>query len=329
MNATAYITDSRVTEQLNTLIPCGFDPGNGFAKICLFGKVAKIPANFAYEEPQGQLSGKTLARTKAKAFSLIKKDQILWFGLDSLDNGTGKEIDQGKYNPDYLRDLFAASLVQWFKQHRESVTILEGHKLNIVASMPPELYQDRTRRNRAERVYREAFKHRIDWQVKNSLVDTFQLFTQFYQVVPETLTYMAVNQAKTDYTAVFDLGYGTLDIAIFKAGQQVPLLTKSLNNGLLHTFSSLDTLNVYQAELTILRSKDYNLLDGYFAEIKTIVQTITRKLPPDNTTVVGIGGGINLMSKRTRASFDRSFDNLTLKDEYVNVRANHTVAGGA
>lgn len=318
----------RKSPDFNNLIPVGFDPGNGFAKIALLGKVAKLPANFSYTQPDGELSAKTLARIKPKAFSIIADGRELWFGLDSLSNGNGRAIDQAKYHADYLRPLFAASLVQWFKQHRQSPDMLDGKRLNVVASMPPELYQDKATRTKTERAYAETFNHRIDWQVKNSQVDTFQLFTQFQQVTPETLTYMSVNLAKAGYTVVFDLGYGTLDIAIFAAGSDVPVMTKSLNKGLLHAFSSINALAVNQVELDILRSKSYDRLNDYFNEVRTIVQTVTRKLP-EPLKLVGIGGGVNLMSKAARDSFNLAFSGLIFKDEFTNARASERVARSA
>lgn len=310
------------------LLPVGFDPGNGFAKIALLGKVAKIPSNFATQQPSGALSNATMTIGRPKAFSIVADGRELWFGQDSLDNGTGREIDQAKYYDGYLRPLFAACLVQWLKQHRQSPDVLAGKRLNVVASMPPELYQDKATRTKVERAYSETFQHRIDWQVKNSLVDTFQLFTAFKKVTPETLTYLSMHVARSGYTVGFDFGYGTLDIAIFKDGVDVPVLTKSLNKGLLHAFTGIDALAANRVELDILRSKAYERLDSYFTEVRTIIQSITRQLP-EPLKIIGIGGGVNLMSKAAKDGFNRTFSGLVLRDEFTNARANEKVASRA
>lgn len=309
-----------------TLVAAGYEAGNGFSKLCIGGKVSKIPAGYALFEPQGAVSAKTGARVKAKAFHLQVGEKALWFGQDALGAGLVLEIDGHKYDPKHIRLLFAANVVKLAKQHKLDPAALGI--LRVVCSMPPEQYQDARLRAQAETAYKAAFTVKNPWYVRSNLFETFRLQTVFGGLEPEAASYVRVNQTKPGFTVICDLGYGTVDYCVFREGGTTPLVAKSQNNGLVQVYTKIDEVDQNQAELTVLREGDeQGYLLAYFNSIKNKLASVVRVLPQGGRiSVVVIGGGVKLMPQAVKQSWRAAFGGIVFKDEFTNVRSNWELA---
>ncbi len=312
--------------------PCGLDLGNGFVKICIDGKVSKIPAAYSLTKPDGAISGKTGTRLKAKTFNLTIEDSVLWFGLDVLGTATIRELDAAKYDPRHIRVLFAAVLVKWLKQHGVSSADLD--RLKITCSMPPQIYQDPQARAIAEKANRAAFTPRqAPWFVRGNHFDTFRLQTSYGNLIPEAISYMRTNgnTTTTGFTVLVDIGYGTVDYVIYSAQNLItPLIVNSQNNGLIQLFAEMNNVDFNRAELALLRHEEpLARVNVHLNQIKNKLTTITRTLAKrtDQVNIVFLGGGCKLMTKEFKANVKRTFGNVRFKDEFENVRNNYQLAG--
>ena len=307
--------------QVDNLIQTFFDLGNGQAKLVIEDKAAKIPSAYALEEPQGQLSTKTGARLKPKAFNATVGQQSYWFGQDVLNGDCFKGVGNAKLLPQYIHTIFTGALLAWCSQHKVNPKAAFDNKvLAISVLMPPELYQDASTRKAHQKAFGEAFKHRIGVHVQTDKHPTFQLMTRLERIAPETLIYYHALKVKAaKYIVVIDAGYGTLDIAIYRIGTDQPIATKSLNKGVLHGIKSDLSINALECEL--IAGKDLQRLDSYFNQVLLFVQQLTRSIDGPTTEYHLIGGAVNLMTNEAREMFKLGLNNLIFGDEYSNVRA--------
>ena len=306
--------------------PVGFDPGNRAGKLVVKGQKSKVNLFFAAKQPQGRLNDTTLKTTKAKAFWLQVGDIAGWVGEDALSQRGISELDEAKYTTEYLKSAFSASVVQWMISRKVSPETVEASRFNIVASMPPEKYQDGKIRAEAASAFSEAFAPDLNWHVKTDVFPTFRIYTCYKNLVPETLVTAKSVLKDGKITVVVDFGYGTLDLAVFNGRDEVPKITNSYNMGLFHAYSELSPLNINGVELDIWREKDWSRLDGYFSEAKRTIEAATRRIPNECLNVVIIGGGTKAMSPYAKKSYKKTWANVSYKDEFANALANYRVA---
>ncbi len=303
------------------LIPTGFDSGNGVVKLSIFyedsekGYVSKIPNWNIRIMPKGALT-KHNVHAKAIAFSLEYNGKIRYYGQDTLSVAGYQEIDDDKYKPDYIKQMFQACLLRWLTQHNIDHDWLKDKRLNIVSGMPPERYQDRMVRNKAFKAFSEAFNDKKPQYIKLLNSSSIVYFTAFQAITPETLSWRSVNTLKSGYTLLADLGFGTSDLCLFHSEQELPLSTKSINNGLLHSHNETNPTNPWLSELNTLRR--VNKPEGYANITKAKIRTVARQL--ELTQLVVFGGGVKLLDKLTVADLKTYANNLWIGDEFTNVR---------
>jgi hypothetical protein len=276
------------------LISAGLDLGNGWPKLVVNNKASKIP-NWSIENaPKGALNSKTMLTAKPMAFPLEIGGQVRWFGQDTLSLSGHQEIDQDKLKPEYIRTMFKAVLWRWLNQHRVEPEWLSGKRLNIVCGMPPELYQDRQARSKAEKVYRHVFNQNKPDYIKKPTEPAIAFFTAFGSLKPETLVWAAVNHLKPGYTLLIDLGYGTSDLCLLKKGYNGPVSTVTLNNGLLHSHHETNPIRPWEAELNVMRG----ILPINYANItKAKIRQVARQI--NLAQLVVFGGGARLLDTET------------------------------
>ncbi len=301
---------------------CGFDLGNGAAKISLDEKVASVISGYAKEMPLGELNNKSMLLSSPKAFGLEIDNENLYFGRDILSGQMVKYIDKRKYTkPQYLMLLFKAALYQWSKQPTTDINLLQENRLNIVAGIPPAAYQDRSYRLMVEKAYKGIFDHNKPNYIKPVGRPAIPFFTSFGGVKPETLSlYLALRKLKTGYTIVIDMGYGTFDYALFNSEKIDPEATKTVKNGLLHAYGEMNPTNSYSSELDTLRgiaipAMYLNKIELKIFEVLRVVQNFNQPIHLDL-----IGGGVKLLSADTIKDFKSEVASLWLGDSYTNAR---------
>ncbi len=300
---------------MNNLISCGLDIGNGFLKICLNGKVSKIPNWSILNRPKGQLT-KTNTEAKPVAFSLEINGELCWFGQDTLSQAGYQEIDSDKYKPKYIQTLFKAVLYRWIIQHHIEPEWLADKRLNIICGMPPEQYQDKLAQNKALKAYQDVFNPSKTDYIKIPSQPAIPFFTKFGGLTPETIAWRSVNTLKTGYTLVVDLGYGTSDICLFSSHHTLPVSTISLNNGLLHSHNKTNPTMPWLAELDTMRKVANSEL--YSNEAKRKIRHVARQL--SLAQLVIFGGGIRLFSPEDLKDLKSYATNYWQGDEFTNVR---------
>jgi len=299
-------------------VACGLDLGNGWPKIVLDNKASKIPNWSTGNEPKGQLNAKTMIAAKPIAFPLEIDNVVRWFGQDTLSLPGYQEIDQDKLKPDYIRMMFKAVLYRWLDQHRINSEWLADKRLNVVCGMPPELYQDRQARNKAERVYRHVFDEKRPQYIKVPDKPTIAYFSAFSGLKPETLVWRAVNKQKLGFTLLVDLGYGTSDFCLLDKDTELPIKTVSLNNGLLHSHNENNPITPWLAELETMRGNE----PANYANItKSKIRQVARQIKLAQLVV--FGGGVHLLDSETLKDLKSYASMVSLGrgyDEFSNAR---------
>ena len=314
---------------MSLIVPAGFDLGNTFTKIFINGKAAKVPSRYAFEKPVGEISATTGQELKTKAFRLVFNDKSLWFGQDVLGTGAIQKLDMAKYDADHISILVRAVLYQWSKQYKVDLASLG--KLNVVASMPPGLFQKPDLNKKAKSAFQKAFNRgQSHVKIRDGRLTT-QIVTQFGGLTREAVAWGQAIPRKGEMVLTVDLGGGTNDYALFN-GSTEPLKTWTDNAGLLHAYSQIDPVNPGQAELKILRDKKnthtpHQLLT-YFNEVERRIQLINLRLPKPVNRIYLIGGGAALMSKAIKDTFTPLAAKVVIKNEYANAEANWRHAGG-
>lgn len=312
---------------VNNSEPVGFDFGNSICKVCIRGKVAKIPAAYAIKEPQGQILPSGF-EAKVNAFSLLFDKTKLWFGQDVLSGPVIQELDETKYDKFYISVLFRAVLYEW--SHRHKIDLNSLGKMNIVTSMPPGVYQDRLLHKQAELAYKKAFNR---GQSHMKILDgkhVAQIITHFGGMERESVGAYSKSIGQGLFTLVIDLGSGTNDYSLFN-GSDKPIYTATDNSGFLHTYAEMNPTRPSLAELIVLRDKknppqEINL---HFNAIKKKIVMLKRTLKAPIGKIIVIGGGATLMkqSPTIKAEFSQLAP-LSIRDEYENARSNWRAAGG-
>ncbi|MCP4083185.1 MAG: hypothetical protein GY743_23430 [Planctomycetaceae bacterium] len=306
----------------------GLDFGNNAVKVCIEGLVAKVLSRIAFEKPHGQISDKTGLELKAKAFSLQFGDKEFWFGPDTLSGPAIQKLDMAKYDPDHISVLTRAALYQWSKQHKRDLATLG--KLNIVASMPPGLYQDPAANKAAVAAFRKAFNRGQSHVKIRDGKSAVQIVTQFGGLQREAVAWGQSIPRKGELVLTVDLGGGTVDYALFN-GSTEPLRVKTDQNGLLHAYTSIDPIDPGAAEMKVMRNKKDGLphhLLTYYNAVERRIQMISLPLPKPIDRLYIIGGGAALMTPAIKTTFSRLSPKTIFKDEYANCRANWRKAGG-
>jgi hypothetical protein len=312
----------------NQNIRVGVDIGNSKTKIVFHfnGKTirASIPSRYAFSKPPGEISKKTGQELRPKAFKLIVDNRELWFGQDVLAVSTIQEIDMAKYEPSHLSILFRAALYQACKSAKIDVSNL-GH-LEIVASMPPGLFQDATKNKLAQNAFRKAFCRTPPtlW-IRDGGSVAGQIITRFLGLQQEAVSWgQNRKRASGPYSLTVDLGGGTNDYALFN-GDSMPMKTWTDNAGLLHVYEKMNRVDPSAAELKTLREKNslHTEISAYYNEVKRKVQMITLKLPGSEISELNIiGGGASLMTPKIKATFAPLATKVTVLGEYANAEAN-------
>lgn len=311
------------------IVPCGWDMGNGWWKLCCLGLADKGPAAYAFEEPEADIlpSGKF---AKLKAFPLQVAGRSLWFGLDILASPVIQEMDDTKYDPAHISILFRAALYSWSQRHKVDLSTLG--KLNIVSSMPPGAFADRAKHKQAERAYKAAFNR----GQSHFHINGDQIVTQFGGLQRECVpvgSIVRVKETVKETRLVVDMGYGTNDFALFDDGPE-PIMSKSTNTGLAHAFAQMDPANPAGAELRTLRNKAslHPAVLTHFSEIKKRIVMICRSMAQSCPVkkIEIIGGGAELMTPPVRVAFKALAPNVIIGKgaEYKNARMNWLAAGG-
>jgi hypothetical protein len=321
----------------------GFDLGNTWTNICISwpgcsdGLVAKIPSRYAYECPPGQINASG-QKGKPQAFSLLfsqenGNDLRLWFGQDTLAIPAIQKLDEMKYDAGHISVLFRAALHQWEQMHkgRHKVDLASLEKMNVVASMPPGLFQDEKTFKRALSAYRQAFdgKSKQSHQKIRSEQRTVQIVTRFGGLQQEAVAWGADIPRRNEWVLVVDLGGGTDDYALYN-GSPEPRSTNTSNTGLLHVYQQINPVDPGAAELEIIRRKKGRLpaeLNTYYNEVERRIQMFTRRLPTSVNRIYIIGGGAALMPTSIQRTIKQLAPKVFIKDEYANCRANWRVAG--
>lgn len=323
----------------------GLDIGTTWAKLCVSwpgckdGLVAKIPSRYAYESPPGQLntSGQ---RGSPQAFPLIftRNDENggdfqLWFGQDVLGIPGIQKMDMLKYDAAHIQILFKAALYQWQKTHkgRHKVNLAKLGKLNIVASMPPGLFEDAKSYGMAKKAYHDAFNKDVHshLQIRDGKQPAQQVVTHFVKIQQEAVAWGQDVPRRNEWILVFDLGGGTNDWAIFN-GSDKPRGTGTSNTGLVHIFEQINPASPQLGELQVLRNKKVMVhqLMTYYSEIEQRIQRIIRKLPVEVSRIYVIGGGAALMPPSIQKTIRQLAPTVVIGNEYANCRGNWLTAGG-
>lgn len=320
------MSDTYTDVFVNDLEPVGFDFGNSICKICIRGKVAKIPTAYAIKEPHGRVLPSGF-EAKVDAFSLLFDKTILWFGQDVLSGPIIQELDETKYEKFYVSVLFRAVLYEWSRRHKIDLNSLG--KMNIVTSMPPGVYQDRLLYKQAESAYQKVFNRGQSHMKIRDGKHSSQIVTHFGGIERESVgSYSAAGFGK--YTLVIDLGSGTNDFSLFN-GSPKPIYTATDNTGFLHTYAEINRARPSQAELSLMRNNTQfpQEINIHFNEVKRKVVMLKRGLQIPIGKIIVIGGGAALMKKSPpiKAEFAKLAP-LVLRDEYENSRSNWRAAGG-
>lgn len=316
------------------ITPVGLDMGNTDTKICIEGLVAKLPSRYAYECPPGQINASG-QQGKPQAFQLLftRKEETfkLWFGRDTLATPAIQKLDVLKYDPAHIQILLKAALYQWELTHRSrhKVDLANLGKLNIVASMPPGMFEDRKMYNKALTAYKDAFNKNVYSHPKiRDGKRTVQIVCRFAGLQPEAVAWGQSVPRKNEWILTVDLGGGTDDYALFN-GSDKPLKTITSPTGLLHVYQQINRVDPAAAELDILRNKKRPpALLTYFSEVERRIQLFIRQLPVPISRLYIIGGGAVLMPQSTRNNIKTLVPKVYFKDEYANCRANYLKAGG-
>jgi hypothetical protein len=310
----------------------GFDLGNTSTKICIDGRVAKIPSRVAFASPPGQISQKTGQELKQKAFSLLfqqKSETVLrWFGQDTLGIGAIQKLDMAKYDPNHITVLFRAALYHWGKTHRVNLSNLG--KLNIAASMPPGLFKDQQKNKLALTSFRKAFNRGQSHLKVRDNKESVQIVTHFHALVREAVAFGQDIPRQGEFVLIVDIGGFTNDFALYN-GSAEPLGTWTDNNGLLAAYCDIDPLDPAGVELKILRNKKRGLphqLVTFYNEVERRTQIIALRLPNPITKLYIIGGGAALMSPTIKSVFTPLANKVIFKNEYANCETNWRKAGG-
>ncbi len=307
----------------------GFDPGNNRTKIRLLDKNAQIPSRIAFDCPPRAISTTTGMALKSQAFDLLfKDDQRLWFGLDTLAGGAIQKLDMAKYDADHISVLFRAALYHWGKIYKIDLSTLG--KLNIVASMPPGLFQSPANNKAAKAAFQKAFNRGQSHVKIRDGKKSVQIVTHFQELAQEAVAWgqNIPRDGKTVLTV--DLGGFTNDYAIFN-GSPKPRLAKTDNGGLLHTYAAINPNDPAQAELRVLRTRKNGLpteLAVYYNGIENKIQLLKGRWPDPIDIIYIIGGGAALMTPAIAATFKPLADKVYIKDEFANAEANWRLAGG-
>lgn len=308
------------------LTPAGFDMGNGWPKLAAYNQASKIPNWNTADKPKGMLNTKTMLAAKPVAFPLEIDGLARWFGQDTLSLPGYQEIDSDKLKPNYIRMMFKATLYRWFTQHHVETEWLTSRRLNVVCGMPPELYQDRQARSKAEKVYQFAFNEKKPQYIKVPSKPAIAFFTAFGGIKPETLAWRAVNKMKNGYTLLVDLGFGTSDLVLLHSNKEMPINTKSLNNGLLHSHNETNPISPWLAELDTMRG----IIPANYANItKSKIRQVARQIPLAQLVI--FGGGIRLFGKDALRDMQGYADTVSCGkgyDEFSNARWFEVLAKG-
>jgi hypothetical protein len=253
---------------------------------------------------------------------MLFDDQVLWFGQDVLGLTNIRELDSLKYNPKHIMILFKAILYHWSQQHRIDIESLG--KLCIVASMPPNLYANKTLHNKALSAYSKAFNTTKPIYLRTSDT-THRIATKFVALKREAISYIEVNQSRLPgYTLLIDLGYGTIDSGLFKNGCATPLTINTQNNGLIHAYAEIDSINPDAIELNIMRGNSIQQIKPYLSNVKNSIIRVHRLLQSEGglSNLILIGGATRLMDSNYKKSLRDIAPNLIVKDEFENARSN-------
>jgi hypothetical protein len=304
----------------------GFDPGNSTANIIFVHNQktikASIPSRYAFQCPPGEISAKTRQALKPKAFMLLIGSKELWFGPDVLGVPSIQEIDMAKYEPKHLTILFRAALYAACKKAK--ISLADLGRLEIVASMPPGLFQDPAKNKAARRAFGKAFNRGQSHLWIRDGKDAAQIVTKFLGLQQEAVGYAQGKKRSGPFSLTIDLGGGTNDYALFNSAAQ-PLQTWTDNDGLLFAFDQIDRINPARAELEILRNKKslpHQILQ-YFNAVKIKVQKIAMALPGASLAELHIiGGGAALMTPEIKATFTPLASKVVIANEFANAEAN-------
>lgn len=329
---------------MDKITAVGFDFGNTWANVCVSwpgcpdGLVAKIPSRYAYECPPGQLNASGQFG-KAQAFSLLfsqdnGNDLRLWFGQDTLAIPSIQKLDDLKYDAAHISVLFRAVLYQWEQTHkgRHKVDLADLGMMNVVASMPPGLYQNSKTFNKAKSAYRLAFNGKSKQSHQKVRSErTIQIVTQFGGLQQEAVAWGKDKPRRSEWVLTVDLGGGTDDYALFN-GSDKPREAKTSNTGLLHVYQQINSVDPGAAELEILRNKKGVLppqLLAHYNEVERRIQLFTRRLPVEVRRIYIIGGGAALMPASAQKTIKQLASEVFIIDEYATCRANWLKAGGS
>lgn len=321
--------------------PVGIDIGNTDTNICVSwpgckdGLVAKLPSRYSYEQPPGQLNASG-QQGKPKAFPLHfvqeNTDLELWFGQDTLAVPAIQKLDELKYDPAHISILLRAALYQWTLTHRgrHKVKLEDLGTLNIVASMPPGMFEDARLFAKATKAYKVAFNGRSK-QSHAKIRDgkkSIQIVTQFGGLQQEAVAFGSDIPRRGEWVLVVDLGGGTDDYALYN-GSAKPRKTKTSNTGLLHVFQQINPTDPDLAELEVLRGGNISKpLLTYYNEVERRIQLFIRRLPTQVGKIYIIGGGAALMPTSVQKTIKQLAPVVIIGDEYANCRANWRAAGG-
>lgn len=309
-------------------VPTGLDFGNGWINICILGKVAKIPAAYAFQCPPAEVLPSGL-EAKLKAFFLMIGTNKLWFGLDILGGPIIQEMDDTKYDAEHIAILFRAALYAWGQ--RWKINLADLGRLNIVVSMPPGAFANRKLNKQAEVAYSKAFNRgQSHLQVRDGKTSV-QVVTKFGGLQREAVASVGSIIRPRSTTLIVDIGFGTEDYILFNGGSE-PIMAKSTNVGLAHAFVEIDPANPSKAELSVLRNKKSlpPAILTHFSEIKKRIVMIRRGMAQSQPVekIVIIGGGAMLMSPPIKQAFSKLAEKVVIKSEYENCIENWRVAGG-
>ncbi len=315
----------------------GWDNGNRRGKVALRidDKIlcASIPSQYAFDEPIVLHNGQ---ERKIDAFPLlfrVKKndkwiDIINWFDDDTLaSENIITEIDQLKYSIPYIKKLFQAVMYKWSDKH--NIPLASLGKLNVCVSMPPGAYQKSTLRKQAEKAYEDTFDTgQSHMKLRPVKGETIQLVTKFHSLVREAVIYGSNILKPGELVYVIDLGGGTDDILLFN-GSPEPIDSKTYKSGLVHVCRKINFNNPTQAELRILKDKNYIPfpLVTYFNQKKQLVQESLRSVSsPMSKTVYIIGGGAEMINRQKgiKAEFTKLLPpkKVIIKGQYQTAIAN-------
>ena len=310
------------------LTPVGLDLGNTGTKVCILGKYAKIPSRVGLEKPQGAISSKNGRELKAQAFKLIfNSDKTFWFGQDVLGASAIQKLDMSKYDADHISILFRAVLYKWAKVHKIDLSTLG--KLNVVASMPPGLFQKPAQNKAATTAFKKCFNRGQSHAWIRDGKSSVQIVTQFGGLIQEAVAWGSDIPRKGKIILTVDMGGLTNDYALFN-GSSIPFLSQTDKTGLLHAYAAINS-NGAQAELNILRNKNEPLptsLVAHYNQVENRIQLIKATIKRDIDHLYIIGGGAALMPAKIKATFSPLAGKLTVKNEYPNCEANWRHAGG-